>query len=409
MKQEGDAFTPGTHDHAHVADSGTATKVKLVRDVKEKALAEPFQSAYTIAESMLTEVDRVPNQRPVDLLGRIGNRRRQHGRPRHPKDLQFQLAMDHVPDEFQMVDITVNPRRHLLFYTEQQLDVLKTARRWYVDATFKVVKAPFTQLWTIHAFAKVDGNAKQLPLVFVLMSGKRQKDYRYVLRALQQELKRRYGDGASFLLDTVVADFEAAVWQAFNQEFPGVEINGCAFHWGQAVFRKVQELGMQQAYNNDPALHRYCKQLLALPYLPHQKIDSTLQELEAEATTEGQHNLCAYIRHTWLENTLWPPTRWAVFYRFVRTNNDVEGWHRRLNSKATRGQLNLYLLLQLLSREAALVDVNLILLRESAIIRRQRRVARNTTGRLFTIWDRLIAREKTVRQTLKAASKLLPM
>ncbi|KAL8616988.1 hypothetical protein ACOMHN_041906 [Nucella lapillus] len=362
VRQEGDVFSHGIHEHAHASDTGTATKAILVRDVKEQALVNPFQSAYTIAECLVTQVDRAPNQRPVDYLGRIGNRRRQQGRPKHPTDLEFDLAMDHVPAEFEMADIT------------HQLDLLKTARRWFVDATFKVVKAPFTQLWSVYTFARVDNKTTQLPLAFALMSGKRRRDYQAVLRALKGELRRLH-------------DFEAAVWQAFRQEFPGVELRGCSFHWGQAVFRK--ELGMQQGFNTDPALHHYCKQLLALPNLPWEKVDPTLQELEAEATIEAQQHLS--------------------FYRFVRTNNDVEGWHRRLNSKAARGQLNLYLLLQLLSGEAALVSVNLTLLRESAIIRRQRKAAKNATGRLFKLWDQLIAREKTARQTLRAASKLLPL
>ncbi|KAL8602235.1 hypothetical protein ACOMHN_022748 [Nucella lapillus] len=392
VRQEGDVFSHGIHEHAHASDTGTATKAKLVRDVKEEALVNPFQSAYTIAECLVTQVDRAPNQRPVDYLGRIGHRCRQQGRPKHPTDLEFDLAMDHVPAEFEMADITVGTRRQLLFFTQHQLDLLKTARRWFVDATFKVVKAPFTQLWSVHTFARVDNKTKQLPLAFALMSGKRRRDYQADLRALKGELRRLHGEDAFFSLEAALADFEAAVWQAFRQEFPGVELRGCSFHWGQAVFRKIQELGMQQGFNTDPALHHYCKQLLALPYLPWEKVDPTLQELEAEATMEAQRHLCAYVRHTWLDNMLWHPSSWSAFYRFVRTNNDVEGWHRRLNSKAARGQLNLYLLLQLLSGEAAL-----------------RKAAKNATGRLFKLWDQLIAREKTARQTLRAASKLLPL
>ncbi|KAL8562052.1 hypothetical protein ACOMHN_031823 [Nucella lapillus] len=407
MHAEGDVFSHGIHEHAHASDTGTATKAKLVRDVKEEALVNPFQSAYTIAECLVTQVDRAPNQRPVDYLGRIGNRRCQQGRPKHPTEPEFDLAMDHVPAEFEMADITVGTRRHLLFFTQHQLDLLKTARRWFVDATFKVVKAPFTQLWSVHTFARVDNKTTQLPLAFALMSGKRRRDYQAVLRALKGELRRLNGEDAFFSLEAALADFEAAVWQAFRQEFPGVELHGCSFHWGQTVFHK--ELGMQQGFNTDPALHHYCKQLLALPYLPWEKVDPTPQELEAEATIEPQRHLCAYVCHTWLDNTLWHPSSWSAFYRFVRTNNDVEGWHRRLNSKAARGQLNLYLLLQLLSGEAALVSVNLTLLRESAIIRRQRKAAKNATGRLFKLLDQLIAREKTARQTLRAASKLLPL
>ncbi|KAL8571149.1 hypothetical protein ACOMHN_010610 [Nucella lapillus] len=52
VRQERDVFSHGIHEHAHASDTGTATKAKLVRDVKEEALVNPFQSAYTIAECL---------------------------------------------------------------------------------------------------------------------------------------------------------------------------------------------------------------------------------------------------------------------------------------------------------------------------------------------------------------------
>lgn len=42
----------------------------------------------------------------------------------------------------------------------------------------------------------------------------------------------------------VVMDYEAATWKAFASVLQTVEIRGCFFHYGQAVWRKVQELGM---------------------------------------------------------------------------------------------------------------------------------------------------------------------
>lgn len=42
-----------------------------------------------------------------------------------------------------------------------------------------------------------------------------------------------------------VADFEAGIWQGIREVFDEPDIQGCAFHFGQAVWRKAQECGLQ--------------------------------------------------------------------------------------------------------------------------------------------------------------------
>ena len=81
--------------------------------------------------------------------------------------------MDYIPGSFLRGDINVDGRSHLIFAADQMLDILCRAKRWYLDGTFKIVKEPFAQLISIHAFVKSESSIKQLPLVFVLMSGKR--------------------------------------------------------------------------------------------------------------------------------------------------------------------------------------------------------------------------------------------
>ena len=48
----------------------------------------------------------------------------------------------------------------------------------------------------------------------------------------------------------------------------------------------------------------------------------------------AQANLMEYIDQTWMKSSVWPIESWCVFKRTVRTNNDCEGWHLRLNNLA---------------------------------------------------------------------------
>jgi hypothetical protein len=74
-------------------------------------------------------------------------------------------------------DIRVDTQRHLILATERQFSILATAKTWYIDATFKVVRRPFHQLPSVHAFVRSGSDTNQIPLVFAVMSRRRAKDY----------------------------------------------------------------------------------------------------------------------------------------------------------------------------------------------------------------------------------------
>lgn len=269
-----------------------------------------------------------------------------------------------------------------------------------MDGTFKVVREPFTQLFSVHAFVKKEEQLKQLPLVFVIMSRRRQKDYRRVFNATVSALPRRPR------VQAVVSDFEAAVWSAVKDVLPGVIQRGCAFHFGQAVWRNIQSVGLHVPYATDDGVKRICRKTLALPFLPAAEIPQAFEDLKMAA---GDNQLILqhmdYMERTWLQSTMWPPSAWSVYLQPVRTNNNVEGWHYRLNAKAHHGRLNVYQLIQLLHAEAVLVTVNVKLLSEGKAARLQRRSYSQLHSRICGYWDEYAAGSRSAARLLSACAR----
>ena len=106
--------------------------------------------------------------------------------------------------------------------------------------------------------------------------------------------------------------------------------------------------------------------------------------------------LCDYFERTWLKNTICQVDNISVFMQPIRTNNDIEGYHRRLNSKARRGKLQFYLLTKLLRKEADLVDVTASLVSQGRVLRLQRKNSLSAQARVIFEWERFLMNETTI-------------
>ena len=147
-----------------------------------------------------------------------------------------------------------------------------------------------------NSILKQNTTTKQVPPSFALMSRRSKDDYIAILEYLRTKTTNQLS------LNCVVMDFEVAVWGAFRSVFPTCTIRGCSFHWGQCIWRKIQDYGLAPAYRTKQTTNKYLRQLLCLPFLPAEHIQpifKDIRDLLQPSPPEGLHKLLQYIDDNW--------------------------------------------------------------------------------------------------------------
>ena len=107
---------------------------------------------------------------------------------------------------------------------------------------------------------------------------------------------------------------------------------------------------------------------------------------ETEADPRIRH-LMNYVSETWFNSTVWRPRDICAYQRLVRTNNDVEGYHLRLNTKCHDRHPPIYSLIKLLYDEAKLVKFNCKLVSSQTVKVTRRKQTTDHNLYLKMLWD----------------------
>ena len=231
--------------------------------MKSAGLDDVHQSANIIIETVLvSDLQGIaPTELPkLIILEIIINRQKMRLdeiRTTHdPIDIQF------IGEDFIRADIKTGHSRSIVLAMDVMLDHLRRAHTWYVNGIFKVVSKPFVQSLSIYAFVQKEGCVKQVLLLCCLMSRRRTRDYKLLLKKIRTILEN------DIRVEAIVSNFERTLWRAVKDILLHVSHRGCVFHWSQAVWRKMQEVGLATLYSSDNKVHKFCRKLLALRNVP---------------------------------------------------------------------------------------------------------------------------------------------
>ena len=195
---------------------------------------------------------------------------------------------------------------------------------------------------------------------------------------------------------------------AVIQVFPGATIKGCVFHFTQALWRKVQDLGLRPVYMERGSIYTYIiiRTMMALPFLPPQEIEPSFRLLAARASSDLLVQFVNYMDKQWMNNAVFSIESLSVYGLTVRTNNDTEGWHHALNRKAGGQSLSFYRLVPALRGEAEDISYQLRYLREGQTTRRVRVVSRIIEGKIQEAWSKYSAKELSTSELLAECAKV---
>ena len=115
---------------------------------------------------------------------------------------------------------------------------------------------------------------------------------------------------------------------------------------------------------------------MALPFLPPEHIEPVFHQLDQRARTNELVAFMGYVWRQWFQSSTFGVRNVSLFMASVRTNNDLEGWHNKINSRMnSRGPVPFYLLLQELYKEATAIPMQVRLLTVGKLERLNRKQA----------------------------------
>jgi hypothetical protein len=79
---------------------------------------------------------------------------------------------------------------------------------------------------------------------------------------------------------TALFDFEIPAIDAFTGAFRQTQAVGCAFHFGQCIWRHVQSFCLSAIYMNEPAIKTQVRSLIALSYAKVEHVCRIFDEFE---------------------------------------------------------------------------------------------------------------------------------
>ena len=279
--------------------------------------------------------------------------------------VNLRLTRTTAQENFLIQDTGVeDENRIIILGSTTDINRLTRCSTWVIDGTFKSAPNLWYQLWVVHGIYF----NKTIPFVFAFLPNKTEVTYERVVEFILTKIDS-VSPGAR--PSTIIIDYEQAVINVFKRLIPNISLHGCFFHYCQAIWRKVKELGMVRLYTNDDYFRTLIKSFSALAFVTPQQIPDAFESLANElienfGDDEMNNSFLEYFMKTWVgrrvprRNPLYPIDMWNCqdisLEGLPRTTNSVESWHHAFASIFSSHHPNPYKVMEKLLKEQTRSD-----------------------------------------------------
>ena len=255
--------------------------------------------------------------------------------------------------------------------------VLGGNKRVFIDGTFKIVPKPFYQCLIIMVFDEQTDSF--VPVFYVLLTSKTEQIYRHALYWVKASSNYKMKP------DSITCDFEKALHNAIALEFPNVIINGCLFHWKQAIRRKIRDLKFEEPSIEERFMWRNVLETLTI--IPVDQIKTYgIPFVRGCVETDLNKNDLEKMDIFWeYFNKYWMSSpsfifRWNIQHhaqfrkeKIMRTNNGLERYNRSLKELFNNTQPSLICFIEKMEQESRDQVSKLDRIRKAHVINRKRK------------------------------------
>ena len=125
-------------------------------------------------------------------------------------------------------------------------------------------------------------------------------------------------------------------------------------------------------------------------FLPYRDMVKEFESVKNVVDSGGHgklQELFRYVQRTWINLSIWKPKDISECQRMVRTNNDLEGYHRRLNTRCGSDHPPVYKLLEVFHDEAKLVTFTCKAISSDHVAMVRRKKTLEIQAKLQNIWN----------------------